>query len=359
MSTALKQQSFILKFLMDKRWSFIRHIIFLLPLASVFIPGTSEEASKTVENYDDVMAAVYKHGSFMFCLAVLIIYINLLLLVPRLLFKNKYLFYALSILGLATIYFLGEYIHGNYVYKGYEKYLELPVLSFKNFLDNILLPSIFLGATAGYKVFQKWIVDTQRLNDLQNAQLQEELTHLKNQVNPHFLFNTLNNLQTLIKTDADKASNVILGLSDVLRYQIYDSTRENVLLGKDIEMISYYLLLEKIRRDNFKYEIKINGDINGLLIPPLLFINFIENALKHGVDSREPSFLLVEFFHTEKNKLQFTAKNSKPSFISIKHPGGLGLKNIIRRLELLYGKHYQLDINDEPDLYTVKLILPL
>ncbi len=359
MSTEIKQQTLLLKFLMNKRWSFIRHFMLLIPLASVFIPNSNSEAEKAIENYDGVMAAVYNHGIFMFFLAVLIIYFNLLVLLPRLLFKNRYLLYTLACMGLGVVYFSGEYLHGNYVYRGFEKYIELPRLSIKNFIDNILLPLIFLGATAGYKVFKKWVIDTQRLNDLQKAQLQEELIHLKNQVNPHFLFNTLNNLQTLVKTDAEKASQVILGLSDVLRYQIYDSTKEYVLLSNDIEMISYYLLLEKIRRENFRYEIKINGDISGLLIPPLLFINFIENALKHGADSREASFLLIELLYTEKNKLQFIAKNSKPSVITIKPEGGLGIKNIARRLELLYGKKYQLDIKDETNLFTVHLTIPL
>ncbi|MBC7867422.1 MAG: histidine kinase [Gloeobacteraceae cyanobacterium ES-bin-316] len=354
-----KQQTLLMQFLMNKNWSFARHLILLLPLASTFIPNADSEAAKAIPNYDEVMQAVYSHGIFMFCLSVSLIYFNLFVLLPRLLFRNRYLLYAFGVAALGIIYFIGEYIHGNYAYQGFEKQIEVPVLSFKNFVDNVLLPLIFLGATAGYKVFKKWIVDTQRLNDLQKAQLNEELIHLKNQVNPHFLFNTLNNLQTLVKTDADKASQVILGLSDVLRYQLYDSTKENVLLSKDIEMISHYLLLEKIRRENFTYEIKINGDINGLLIPPLLFINFIENALKHGADTREASFLSIEFILLENSRLQFIAKNSKPSIISIKPQGGLGLKNINRRLELLYANNFDIDISDRPNLYSVTLTIPI
>lgn len=329
------------------------------PRASIFYPVYNQKAAGTIPAYDTIMGAVWEHAIFMFCIAVFIIYFNLLALIPRLLFKGKYLIYTVCVLAMAFLYYMGDYLHGNAVYKGFENYIDIPGITIKDIIDNILLPLVFLGATSGYKIFKKWIIDTQRLNELQKAQIQDELTHLKNQINPHFLFNTLNNLQTLTKTDLEKASQVILGLSDVLRFQIYDSTKESVLLQKDIDMLTYYLMLEKIRRDNFHYEIKINGDITGILIPPLLFINFIENALKHGVDTRGASFLFVEFWHTEKNKLIFIATNSKHPVSTIKPNGGLGLKIISRRLELLYGKHYHLDLIDEPDLYTVKLTLPI
>lgn len=357
MPIELKQQNLLLKFLMNKKWSFIRHLIMLTPLASIFIPSVTE-AAKSRPNYSLVMAAIYQHGIFMFLLSVFIIYLNLLVLIPRLLLRNSYLPYALSFLCLGFIYYLGEYFHGNYIYKGLEDYIEIPGFNIKDIIDNILLPVIFLGATAGYKVFKKWILDTQRLNDLQKAQLQEELTNLKNQVNPHFMFNTLNNLNTLVQTNPAKASQVIIGLSDVLRYQIYDSTKEKVLLSKDIAMVEQFLMLEKIRRDSFRYEIITDGEIKGILIPPLLFINFIDNALKHGADTRETSFCKLKFT-IHRTNLEFDCINSKPSVINKKERGGFGLKNIRRRLDLLYGTKYTLSLIDEPNLFSIKLSIPL
>jgi hypothetical protein len=357
MSSELKQQNLLLKFLMNKKWSFIRHLIMLIPLASIFIPSATE-AAKSRPNYTVVMAAVNQHAIFMFLLSVSIIYFDLLVLIPRMLLRNRYLMYALCFLSLGFLYYLGEYFHGNYAYKGLEKYLDVPGFNAKDIIDNTLLPLIFVGATAGYKVFKKWIIDTQRLNDLEKAQLQEELTNLKNQVNPHFLFNTLNNLNTLVQTDQHKASQVILGLSDVLRYQIYDSTKEKILLSKDVVMLQQFLMLEKIRRDNFRFEIITEGEPTGILIPPLLFINFIDNAIKHGADTREPSFCKLKFTILP-GKLIFECSNSKPSVITKKESGGLGLNNIKRRLELLYGKTYLLVLNDEPNLYSIKLSIPL
>lgn len=353
------QQQWLLNFIMSKKWRPIKHLILIIPIISTFIPDVSEGNKLNIPNYEVLVRAVYLHLGFLFIVSIILIYTNLFVLVPHLLFKNKYLLYALVTILFGVLYFLADNLHGFYVFEGFEDYVTTPRFNLKDFIDTAILPMVFLGSTTGYKVFKKWIIDTKRLSDLQKAQLEDELQHLKKQVNPHFLFNTLNNLQTLVKTDADKASQVILGLSDVLRYQIYDSTKEKVLLSKDIEMISYYLLLEKIRRTNFSYEIKIQGEINGLLIPPLLFVNFIENALKHGADIRESSFLIIEFKVSNQNKLTFIASNSKPSVVTIKQNGGVGLKNINRRLDLLFEKNYRLEFKNETNLFTVQLEIPL
>ncbi len=357
MSLEIKQQNHLLKFLMSRKLAFVRHLLLLLPLASTFIPKSNDELAKTIPQYHELMNAIYEHGAFMFGIAIIVIYFNSLVLVPRLLFKNRYLAYTVCSIGLGILYFFGEYLHGSYAYNDFGKYIDIPSLSIKDFIDNILLPLVFLGATTGYKVFKKWMIDTRHLSELKEATLREELTSLKNQVNPHFLFNTLNNLNTLVQTDQQKASQVILGLSDVLRYQIYDSTKEKILLSKDIAMLEQFLMLEKIRRDNFRFEILTDGGTTGILIPPLLFIIFIENAMKHGADAREASYCKIKFT-IAKGQLVFDCRNSKPSVITVKEKGGFGLSNIRRRLDLLYGNAYSLLINDQPNLYTIKLTIP-
>lgn len=357
MTAEVKQQNRLLKFLMNKQWGVVRHLMLIIPLASIFYPTVSD-ASATIPDYKKILSAVNSHALFMFCLSVAIIYFNLWVLVPRMLFRNRFIYYAISFFSLGFTYYLGEYFHGNHAYQGLEKYIDLPGFNLKDIMDNTLLPLIFMGATAGYKVFKKWIIDMQRLNELQKAQLQEELTNLKNQVNPHFLFNTLNNLNTLVQTDPQKASQVILGLSDVLRYQIYDSTKEKLLLTKDIAMLEQFLMLEKIRRDHFRFEIITEGEPSTILLPPLLFVNFIDNAIKHGADTREPSFCKIKI-SIAPGKLFFECSNSKPSVITRKESGGLGLNNIKRRLELLYGKAYTLLIKDEPNLYSIQLSIPI
>jgi LytS/YehU family sensor histidine kinase len=214
-----------------------------------------------------------------------------------------------------------------------------------------------LGATTGISVFKQWITDSDKLNTLQQLGLQNELAQLKNQINPHFLFNTLNNIRTLNLIDANKANQVLMGLSDILRYQIYDTGKDLISLKKDIGILDDYLLLEKIRRDNFTYQIVVDGEPSNILVPPLLFINFIENAIKHGASAREMAFCNV-YFNLVGKTLQFSCANSKPSVI-VKSGGGLGLKNIERRLQLLYPNNHTLQITDEVNLYTVKLTIPI
>jgi sensor histidine kinase YesM len=357
-SASMIEQQWLLGFIMSKKWRFVKHIILIIPILSTFIPDVSRGNQLHISNYDILVQSIYIHLGFLFCIAIVLIYTNLYVLVPRLLFKRKYLLYALAALLFGVVYFLADSLHGAYVYRGFEQYVTTPRFTIKDFIDTAILPMVFLGSTTGYKVFKKWIIDNQHLNDLQKAQLQEELTNLKNQVNPHFLFNTLNNLSTLIQTDTEKAIQVVLGLSDVLKYQIYDSNKEMILLSKDIDILSQFLMLEKIRRDRFSYEILVEDNIEGILLPPLLFINFIDNAVKHSLDNRNISYIKIRF-SVKENQLFFMIENSKPSFIIQSEKGGLGLKNVQRRLQLLYGEDYELQLNDQPNKYTVHLKIPL
>ena len=230
-------------------------------------------------------------------------------------------------------------------------------LSFLHFLQVGLVGAVLLGSVVGFSVFKKWIFDMQRMSELKQMNLKSELEQLKSQVNPHFLFNTLNNAVVLIKTDPDKASQVLLGLSDLLRYQLYDSTKEKISLKKDIEFITNLLELEKIRKDDFTYDIHTEGKTEGIMLPPFLFIPFIENGIKHGASSVGHSYLKLNFRITSTH-LYFYTENSKPA-IKQNAIGGLGLKNIIRRLELLYPGNYLLDIKDETAKYIIYLTIPL
>lgn len=344
---------------MQDRWRILRHILLIIPLISTFFPQIDLSKRITpIPNQDQLMMLSNWVGAVMLVTSLLIIYVNIYVFVPRFLFKDKFLFYTLILFGMALLYYIIEVISTKYIYDSFEKYLILPKFVFKDFINETLLPLVFLGSTTGYKIFKKWIIDNERLNEMRNSQLKEELNHLKNQVNPHFLFNTLNNLGTLIQTDTEKATQVVHGLSDVLKYQIYDSSREQILLSKDIAILSQLLLLEKIRRDRFTYELWLQDNIDGILIPPLLFINFIDNALKHSLDNREASYLKIKIAIIEK-RLEFYCENSKPSFIVTKETGGIGLKNITRRLELLYGSTYTLNLQDEPNKFSVYLTIPI
>jgi LytS/YehU family sensor histidine kinase len=193
---------------------------------------------------------------------------------------------------------------------------------------------------------------------MESVNLRNELAQLKNQMNPHFLFNTLNNINTLIDINPKKASAVVLGLSEVLRYNLYEVNYDKVLLKKDVDMYAQLLELEKIRRDNFEFTIEIDDQVSSVLIYPQLFINFIENAIKHSSDYKERSFVNIRYGLHE-GKLLFSCLNSKANYPVERNAGGIGLKNITRRLELLYNNTHTLTILDEETQFNVTLILPL
>lgn len=218
--------------------------------------------------------------------------------------------------------------------------------------------------TTTVKLLQKWIKDNQRINELSNLTMQMELNELRNQINPHFLFNMLNNVKALIRTDPAKASVVIVKLSEFLRYQLYENSAEKTLLTSEIDFLSNFLNLEKIRRENFTFDIQTkaeNRTINTTFIPPNLFTTFVENAVKHSVDINSKESYVKINITIEGHNLYFECINSRdPGYlISDKKNSGLGLANITRRLELLYNDSFDLKITSEPKEYTVHLKIPV
>jgi len=167
----------------------------------------------------------------------------------------------------------------------------------------------------------------------------------------------LNNSILLIKKKRTEAASVLFKLEDLLRYQLKDSTEETVSLSSDIRFLDDFLNLEKLRRDDFVYTISCEGAIDQVMLPPLLFIPFVENAVKHSQDSDLGSFVHLSFVKYG-NKLSFSCENSVPQeVVPSGRPGGLGLKNIQRRLELLFPDNYRLDIIASETTYKVNLEL--
>ena len=206
-------------------------------------------------------------------------------------------------------------------------------------------------------VFQDYIKNGQRIGQLENATIQSELEQLKNQINPHFLFNMLNNANVLIKESPAEAVLVLSKLKDLLKYQLKDSVSEKVLLKDDISFLNDYLNMEKIRRDNFDFIVSTEGNTEDVTLPPLLFIPFVENAVKHNNDNKKLSYVHL-YFKVEEKSLTFICINSKPAEQQERRTdGGIGLANIRRRLELLYDTDHSLQIDDTDITYTINLRL--
>ncbi len=191
-------------------------------------------------------------------------------------------------------------------------------------------------------VFIPWLIwQVVLVVRLRHEQKKTELMHLKSQVNPHFFFNTLNNLYGLIKTDPEKASALVLKLSDMMRYSIYEAQSEGVTLEKEVEYLNNYIGLHKMRYHKH-IDVDFRVDIQeGYKVMPLLFIILLENAFKHGVENlREKAFVHLALT-TAENEIHFEIKSNFDDSVAPEGPG-IGLNNLKRRLELAYENKYHL-----------------
>lgn len=294
----------------------------------------------------------------------IMIYINAYVLVPQFLLKNKFFLYILFLLLVIflslSVIMIGLNNEPSTVTHETTNNENMPIHTIIiSSISSIIGIGLLISGISGLQLFRHWISHSEHISKLESANLETELQFLKNQINPHFLFNMLNNANMLIRKNPDEASQVLLKLEDLLRYQIDDSSKEKVLLSADIHFLNDFLNLEKVRRDNFDFIISKEGAINQVWIPPLLFIPFVENAVKHNFDSENGSYVHL-YFKVWNDKLDFRCENSKPSTALPKRDvGGLGLKNIKRRLELLYPDRHVLEIIDEKNKFIINLQLDL
>ncbi|HEX2974576.1 MAG TPA: histidine kinase [Bacteroidales bacterium] len=227
------------------------------------------------------------------------------------------------------------------------------------FLNTFLISLLIAGFNTSIAVTNKWVEEEQARKEIEKEHIRSELAFLQNQVSPHFFMNTLNNIHALIEADAALAQDAVLRLSELMRYLLYESERGDTTLRKEAVFLQSYVNLMKLRVDD---RVRINLDLQSVFenvsLPPLLFISFIENSFKHGISYREASHLSFSL-KGDKEKIEFTAVNTIPSVQNpAKKAGGIGLENIRKRLDLLYGKEYNLEINKTDNEFRVRLVLP-
>lgn len=206
--------------------------------------------------------------------------------------------------------------------------------------------ALFLSAIY-FNVRNKKIKDQEWLQ-LQNESLEAEQKFLKSQINPHFLFNTLNNLYSLATMKSDKTAGAIQELSEILRYSIYDSQNQLVSLSKEVEYIQHYIKLQLLKDQGFedKIAVEISGPIDQVQIPPMLLLPFVENAFKHGDLAASPAAFINVIVQATDHGVSFVCENSVGAEnLSKDKTTGIGMKNVERRLELYYGNRYDLTID--------------
>lgn len=330
----------------------LRHLLLLFTVELLALQNTYNGFEGIGSLYANIVNVLFFAG---------IIYTNIYVLIPRYLFKCKYPLYILSILFIViTGILMLSSLQGNL----YQKYgiiadnTENPYSILHIITAAILITFIMVGSTT-IVLFRRWILHGKQIAELEITTMQSELNQLKNQINPHFLFNMLNNANELVRVNPEEASVVLSKLNDLLRYQLNDSTQEKVNLSADIHFLNDYLNLEKIRRDNFSFTISKEGNINQTKIPPLIFITFVENAVKHNTYGENDYPYVSLDFKVHDDELHFVCQNSKPERMERSKVGGLGLINIRKRLDLLFETNYNLEIQDNGRNYKVELILKL
>ncbi|WP_316816964.1 sensor histidine kinase [Pedobacter nyackensis] len=294
-----------------------------------------------------------------------IFYINYTLLIPILVKqKKKYGLYMVSIFMLIAIMviiktvvaslntdFFLTYLNED---NGKIEYLELT----KYVVFAIFVSGFFVVVSALLKFAIDWFGSERIQRDLVSEKREMELQFLKSQLNPHFLFNSLNNIYSLAYQKSDKTADAILKLSEIMRYMIYESNDSWVSLSKEIDYVQSYIELQKLRfKDGAAVELTLNGEIDDQQVVPLILISFVENAFKHGVANDPNDPIRINIIANQKI-LHFSVTNKKNKY-NKDIMGGVGLNNVERRLQLLYPERYKLNIVNSATHYTTELMLDI
>ena len=222
----------------------------------------------------------------------------------------------------------------------------------------IVVLLLMFGANLGTKYYFRSRRDHQKLLNLEKQNLEQQLEYLRYQINPHFFMNTLNNIHALVDIDPAKAQETIVELSKMMRFVLYEGDKDGVPLTRELDFIRTYIKLMQLRyTDKVRIDLDLPAEVPDKTIPPLMLIPFIENAFKHGVSYKQESFIEVKI-SLEDERLRFSCRNSKAD-VPNQEKGGVGLANVRKRLNLLYEHNYALRIQDNPDVYTVELTIPL
>ncbi len=291
----------------------------------------------------------------------LMIYLTNYLLIPKLLYRKQYLWFGLSFVLMILASSIGKMqLIGQITDKP-----ELFTLSRSNLkvriYDNILPHFFLVIAGAAFKLVFDHSKMQQRLAQVAKEKAETELNFLKSQINPHFLFNSLNSVYFLIRKDNPEAREALHKFSDMLRYQLYEMSGDKIPIEKEISYLKDYVALQQLRKDE-GYSVQFNcaEDVKGFSIEPLLLIPFVENAFKHLSHHNDASNFVRLDMSRNNGTLSFAIENSKEALPQWPaKQGGIGLVNVKRRLELLYPDKYELKIQESDKAFSVTLNLHL
>lgn len=332
------------------------HISFWCVYLSFFVYQITSYRKREID-----MTEVVLHATMNGVFNMIVAYMNYFIFLPRFLEKKKIGQYLLEFfIPFVILMFFRVHLQ-RYVIDGYSHQVHFFYTT--TFIVQAAATSLFIVIFVAMLRFAKeWFEFEAKKKEVENEKLQAELNFLKAQINPHFLFNTLNNLYYLAYSQSPNTTEVIAKLSQMMRYMIYDTNHAKVLLSKEIEYMQNYISLERLRLSNqIPIEFTVQGNVQDIRITPLIFITFLENAFKHGVSGNNAEAWVKATIVIQGNTCTYKVENSKHNAIKTDAAGksGIGLQNVQRRLALSYPERHTLTIEETPERYSVELKLVL
>jgi two-component system, LytTR family, sensor kinase len=288
-----------------------------------------------------------------------LVYLNFYLLLPRFFMRGKYSLYLLSVVGAVASMTIVRAELDDYFVSG-RNLLPVEIHSIGHYTAVAITYFLILIATSSFRLIKDSYEKLKLEQEMKNYKLEAELKFLKAQVNPHFLFNSLNNIYSLNQSRPEQASEMILKLSDMMRYMIYESNEKKVPLQKEIDYLNNYIALQQMRtreKQNIRFEIE--GDPANVKIEPMFFVPLLENSYKHGnITDTKNGWILCKLI-IKNSEIEFTVTNSTAQEQRKDKLGGVGLENIKKRLQLLYPLCHVLSACKEKNTFTSSVKIQL
>jgi two-component system LytT family sensor kinase len=338
---------------MERFWKHrLDHVIFWMATI-LFHMYTRIDLLETVGVKQFLLEILIRNG-----LLAIVIYTNIKVLIPAFIKRERvfvYIFWlSLSLLGYALL----KNVHDVFLFR-YTGGDGSRSVFFHNTFYNVSIALFYVAFSIGLELSRQWYLQREVIRQIEIEKLHTELEYLKAQINPHFLFNSINTIYFQIDKQNKVARETLSAFSEMLRYQLYECGSEEIPVEKEVSYLKHYVDLQRQRKDeNYAIELVTSSDLHGFTLAPLLLIPFVENAFKHvshfPLDNR-----IVINISREDSLFSFFVFNTREPMSGIGGNSGIGLKNVKRRLELIYNGRHQLTITEKPNSFEVKLAIKI
>ncbi|MFD1614620.1 sensor histidine kinase [Gelatiniphilus marinus] len=315
-------------------------------------------------SYNDDFLYSLKSNLVEFPIHIVLVYLNIYYLIPKFILKGKYIAFILSLIAALVIAYFSR-LCLNLIFVSDEiwigLYTTMPNQSmFNHFIAEFIGQIYVIAFATAIKIIVEWSIEKKRNEQLSQLQLSTELKFLRTQVQPHFFFNTLNNLYALALNKSSSLPRLILKLSNMMEYVLYDVTNSKADLLEEINHINNYIDIENLRfKDRIDTELRITGDLEDVKVPPLLLITFVENCFKHGLKGNDKITIKMSFEMVNRKYLEFKISNNFNPLTIDDEKKGIGISNSLRRLKLLFAKDFVLKPSVTNNIYSLFLKIPV